>query len=297
MPHFEEEKPDEAAPAHLPLRGEIFDADAIIHAEQNAPDGGKKWGAGWFLAGLALLFCTYSLGAYVGAKSKKTVPVSLAPTQKKPQSPVRIYVIGRVKKPGVYVLPHGARLQDAIQKAGGPLPDANTGALNLADWAADGSKIEIPSKIIAKIQPTPTPVVIIKEVVKEVFVTAPQNAPNSFAETEKPAKTAKTKVAKTAKSSARSKVTANDGIPRAATESGGESANASLEFLKKHPLNLNRANATQLEVLPGVGPKMAERILAYRKENGGFKSVDDLDNVRGIGEKRMETLRTLVRVQ
>ncbi len=296
MQHFEEEKPRDAdAPSQFPLRGEIFDADSIVHAEQNAPDDGKKWGAGWFVAGLALLFCVYSLGAYVGEKSKKPAPVSVSAIQTKAAAPLRVHIIGRVKKPGVYTLPHGARLQDAIQKAGGALPGADVNALNLADWAADGSKIEVPAKVSAKIQPTPTPVVIVKEVVKEVFITAPQNAPGSLARPDKPAKTATASAGTTATRTI-SKAAASDGIPRAATKSGGESANASLEFLKKNPLDLNRAGATQLEILPGVGPKMAERILAYRKENGGFKSVDDLDNVRGIGEKRMETLRPLVRV-
>ncbi len=50
-------------------------------------------------------------------------------------------------------------------------------------------------------------------------------------------------------------------------------------------VNLNTAPAEQLERLPGVGPKTAARIIEYRQKNGGFKKVEELMNVRGIGEK------------
>ena len=50
-------------------------------------------------------------------------------------------------------------------------------------------------------------------------------------------------------------------------------------------VNLNTAPVEQLERLPGVGPKTAARILEYRQKNGGFKKIEELMNVRGIGEK------------
>jgi competence protein ComEA len=50
-------------------------------------------------------------------------------------------------------------------------------------------------------------------------------------------------------------------------------------------VNINTAPADQLERLPGVGPKTAARIVEYRQKNGGFKKVEELMNVRGIGEK------------
>jgi competence protein ComEA len=51
------------------------------------------------------------------------------------------------------------------------------------------------------------------------------------------------------------------------------------------PVNLNTATAEQLEKLPGVGPATAKRILEYRQKNGSFKKIEELMNVRGIGEK------------
>ena len=51
------------------------------------------------------------------------------------------------------------------------------------------------------------------------------------------------------------------------------------------PVNLNTATASQLETLPGIGPATAKRIVEYREKNGGFKKIEELMNVRGIGEK------------
>ena len=51
------------------------------------------------------------------------------------------------------------------------------------------------------------------------------------------------------------------------------------------PININTASAAELEGLPGVGPKMAARIVEYRQKNGPFKKIEDVMNVRGLGEK------------
>jgi competence protein ComEA len=59
-------------------------------------------------------------------------------------------------------------------------------------------------------------------------------------------------------------------------------------------LNINTANAQQLDLLPGIGPSLAERIIRYRQENGKFNSIDELLNVSGIGEKKLEEIRELV---
>ena len=62
------------------------------------------------------------------------------------------------------------------------------------------------------------------------------------------------------------------------------------------PVNLNTATAAQLESLPGIGPDMAQRIVEYRQQNGGFKKVEDLMNVRGIGEASFLKLKALITV-
>ena len=61
-------------------------------------------------------------------------------------------------------------------------------------------------------------------------------------------------------------------------------------------VNLNAATVADLETLPGIGPALAERIIAYRTEHGGFRRVEDLLEVSGIGPKKFEDLKGRVTV-
>jgi competence protein ComEA len=62
------------------------------------------------------------------------------------------------------------------------------------------------------------------------------------------------------------------------------------------PVSLNTATAEQLDELEGIGPATAEKILDWRKQHGGFGSVDDLKQISGIGPKRFESLKDKVRM-
>ena len=61
-------------------------------------------------------------------------------------------------------------------------------------------------------------------------------------------------------------------------------------------LNLNTATVAQLESLPGIGRATAERIVEYRQKSGGFKKIEELMNVRGVGEKSFLKLKPLITV-
>uniref|UniRef100_UPI00259149EC ComEA family DNA-binding protein n=1 Tax=uncultured Cellulosimicrobium sp. TaxID=307826 RepID=UPI00259149EC len=61
-------------------------------------------------------------------------------------------------------------------------------------------------------------------------------------------------------------------------------------------VDLNAADAAALDTLPGIGPVLAERIVAWRDENGPFTAVDELGEVSGIGPAVLEDVRDLVRV-
>ena len=65
----------------------------------------------------------------------------------------------------------------------------------------------------------------------------------------------------------------------------------------REKVNLNRATAEELMTLPGIGPALAERILSYRRETGGFQSVEELLQVDGIGQGRLEALGDYITVE
>jgi competence protein ComEA len=62
------------------------------------------------------------------------------------------------------------------------------------------------------------------------------------------------------------------------------------------PVNLNAASAAQLQTLPGIGASTAQRIVEYRQKNGSFKKIEELMNVKGIGEKSFLKLKPLITV-
>lgn len=131
-------------------------------------------------------------------------------------APIVVHVSGAVAQPGLVTIDEGARVADAVDKAGGVVAGADVAAVNLARLARDGEQIHIPL------------------------------------EGEAPAP-------------------------------GGADA----------PVNLNTADATALETLPGVGPVLAQRIIADRDANGPFTSLDDLARVSGVGEAMVAGLTEL----
>ncbi len=76
---------------------------------------------------------------------------------------------------------------------------------------------------------------------------------------------------------------------------GGEAAVTPDAGPEDTVLSLTRATAADLETLPGVGPVLADRIVSFRDQNGGFETVEDLLEVPGIGEAKLGAIRDLVR--
>ena len=61
-------------------------------------------------------------------------------------------------------------------------------------------------------------------------------------------------------------------------------------------VHLNTAEKAELDTLPGIGPAMADRIIAYRRENGSFKSIEEIKNVKGIGEAKFAQMKDRLRL-
>jgi len=62
-------------------------------------------------------------------------------------------------------------------------------------------------------------------------------------------------------------------------------------------VNINKANSAQLQTINGIGPAKAQEIIKYRKTHGGFKSVNELVNVKGIGPKTVVKIKSQVSVR
>ncbi|MGB9661535.1 MAG: helix-hairpin-helix domain-containing protein [Moorellaceae bacterium] len=146
---------------------------------------------------------------------------------KEEQGAITVHVAGAVARPGVYQLPAGARVSEAVQLAG-PLPEANPHALNLAAPLKDGQQIV---------------------------------------------------------------------VPRAGEEASAGAASDAAGNRSKGKININTAGLEELDTLPGIGPALAQRILDYRQQHGPFRTIEDLQNVSGIGVKRFEELKDLITVR
>ncbi len=157
-----------------------------------------------------------------------------------------VHVTGAVEKPGLYKLPPGSRVNDAIERAGA-LPEADLSGLNLAARLKDEHKLIVPSL-------------------------TPQTDPNG---TMPPA---------AGSAAVTSPVPAGKPSQKTVANSTGK-------------VNINIAEISELDSLPGIGPALAERIIQYRQANGPFQSPQDLMNVSGIGEKKFADLEQLITVQ
>jgi len=272
--------------SQAPERGEEFDLALLEDRENPAPKSG--WNRAWMvLAGLLGLYCFYFWVYGLGVRAQRPMPLGPLTSQSAPTALVRVHVAGAVREPGVYALRADARVCDAVQKAGGAAPNADPNALNLAAFVEDGGKISVPLKVVPTPQATPTPIVIVREV--PVPAPALQAVSPAPTEPESLAEIAPVRSPKSAPSLL-------DSPTRKATGSAAH-PKKDVAALKLHPVDLNGASLQELQKLPGIGPKMAERIVAYRQENGRFKSVADLQSVKGIGAKKMEKLGPLVVVR
>ncbi|HEM3625703.1 TPA: helix-hairpin-helix domain-containing protein [Streptococcus suis] len=165
------------------------------------------------------------------SNSSELVEETSTEVSKEPSQLV-VDVKGAVAKPGLYTLEADARVNDAVDAAGGLTSQADPKSINLAQKLSDEAVVYVASK--------------------------DENI---------------SLVASTTASSAMS-------------QEGNESK-----------INLNTATEADLQTISGIGAKRATDIIAYREANGGFKSVDDLNNVSGIGDKTMESIRPYVTVE
>ena len=81
------------------------------------------------------------------------------------------------------------------------------------------------------------------------------------------------------------------------TQANNSSNNATQSDSQGSKININTADLKQLDDIPGVGEATANKILSYRDENGEFKSIEEIKNVNGIGDKKFENMKDLICVK
>jgi competence protein ComEA len=177
----------------------------------------------WALA--ALLAAVAGVRLLGGDDAAAPAPVRLSGGRAHDEAQIYVHVVGAVRRPGLMRVPSGARVADALERAGGPGPRADLTALNLAARVGDGQQIVVP-------------------------VAGAAGA-------------------------------ASGGAPAASAPPGGAATG----------VHLSTATVEQLDGVDGIGPTLAQRIIEYRDAHGGFRSLAELADVEGIGEKRLATLR------
>ena len=74
-------------------------------------------------------------------------------------------------------------------------------------------------------------------------------------------------------------------------------SNEIIQDEKSNLVNINKATIQELDILPGIGEAIANKIINYREENGQFKSIDEIKNINGIGDKKYEEIKSLISVE
>ncbi len=201
---------------------------------------------GWAVA--FSVVCTFLVAGalYLAASPPRGEEISLpaAPTP----LPLVVQVSGAVARPGLYALPAGSRVQDAIDAAGGLTAEADLDLLNLAAFIQDGERVAVMARGAWQ-----TPEAASSEDAGQAGISS--RNPESPAPPD----------------------------PQATPNTG--------------PINLNTATQAELENLPGIGPSLAQRILAYREQHGPFTTIEDIQKVKGIGPKIYEKIKGLITIK
>ena len=73
--------------------------------------------------------------------------------------------------------------------------------------------------------------------------------------------------------------------------------NLCFKYDKNSKININKATQAELEIIPGIGPSTALKIINYRNENGKFKSIEDVKNISGIGDSKYEKMKDYITIK
>jgi len=169
---------------------------------------------------------------------------------------VTVSVAGAVNDPGVYRLPVGSVVEEAVDAAGGYAEDADPGGINRAAKLIDGTTLTVPAKRSVHVARGSGSVLRIPSPVSNIPEYLPDFVPQGASDQPTPG-------------------------PAAPATSG--------------KININTASAEELQTLPRIGPKLADAIIEYRSKHP-FRSIEEIQNVPRIGPKTFEGFKDIITV-
>ena len=219
----------------------------------------QKWLIALFLALIALggtVRLIMSSEWYARRADRKS---TLSVSNQDPVRMINVDVDGAVKTPGVYRLPRGATLGDAVHQAGGRARGADTRCMNMTDTVLDRQKIYVPfrSENLCSV-----PIAMAPTVAGAATGTA--EAQQSMEQT-------------------------NHTDPDTPATGGPSEGSPQI-------VNINTAAAEMLETLPGIGPTYSRRIVELRAERGPYRTIEEIMLVNGIGPAKFDKLKHLIKV-
>jgi competence protein ComEA len=185
---------------------------------------------------------------------------------------IYVFVCGAVAQEGVYELPAGSRVYQAVEAAGGYAADADTSYINQADPVTDAQKLEIPTV----------------EEAEKLREEAALAAENRQTETEPGSGVEPDGAAAGYGNNGAGQV--NNGAGQM-NNSAGQADDAAARLI-----NINTADEATLQTLPGIGAAKAASIVRYREANGGFSSIEEIKKVSGIGDITYENIKGCITV-
>ena len=185
---------------------------------------------------------------------------------------IYVFVCGAVAQEGVYELPAGSRVYQAVEAAGGYAADADTSYINQADPVTDAQKLEIPTV----------------EEAEKLREEAALAAENRQAETDAESGSGPDGAAAGYANNGAGQV--NNGAGQM-NNSAGQADDAAARLI-----NINTADEAALQTLPGIGAAKAASIVRYREANGGFSSIEEIKKVSGIGDITYENIKGCITV-